>query len=59
MRYDLIVEAMGEYGELVTRLQDIRPAMERARASATSSCVQMILDPDVYCSGTMNQTMYK
>jgi acetolactate synthase-1/2/3 large subunit len=58
-RYDLIVEAMGGYGELVTRPEDIRPAMERARASAKPSCVNVILDPDVYSSGTMNQTMYK
>jgi acetolactate synthase I/II/III large subunit len=58
-RYDLIVEAMGGYGELVTRPEDIRPAMERARASAKPSCVNVILDPDIYSSGTMNQTMYK
>jgi thiamine pyrophosphate-dependent acetolactate synthase large subunit-like protein len=58
-RYDVIVEAMGGYGELVTQPQDIRPAMERARASGKSSCVNVILDPDMYSSGTMNQTMYK
>ena len=58
-RYDLIVEAMGGYGELVTQPQDIRPAMERARASGRPSCVNVILDPDIYSSGTMNQTMYK
>ena len=37
----------------------IRPAMERARASGKPSCVNVILDPDIYSSGTMNQTMYK
>ena len=58
-RYDVIVEAMGGYGELVTQPQDIRPAMERARASGMPSCVNVILDPDIYSSGTMNQTMYK
>ena len=58
-RYDVIVEAMGGYGELVTQPQDIRPAMERARASGRPSCVNVILDPDIYSSGTMNQTMYK
>ena len=41
------------------RIQDIRPAMERARASGKPSCVNVILDPDIYSSGTMNQTMYK
>ena len=58
-RYDVIVEAMGGYGELVTQPQGIRPAMERARASGKPSCVNVILDPDIYSSGTMNQTMYK
>ena len=58
-RYDVIVEAMGGYGELVTQPQDIRPAIERARASGKPSCVNVILDPDIYSSGTMNQTMYK
>jgi thiamine pyrophosphate-dependent acetolactate synthase large subunit-like protein len=58
-RYDLIVEAMGGYGEVVTQPADIRPAMERARASGKASCVNVILDPDIYSSGTMNQTMYK
>jgi acetolactate synthase I/II/III large subunit len=58
-RYNVIVEVMGGYGELVTQPQDIRPAMERARASGKPSCVNVILDPDIYSSGTMNQTMYK
>jgi acetolactate synthase I/II/III large subunit len=58
-RYDVIVEAMDGYGELVTQPQDIRPAMERARASGKPSYVNVILDPDMYSSGTMNQTMYK
>ena len=59
IRYDLIVEAMGGYGALVTRPEDIRPALERARASGKPSWVNVILDPDIYSSGTMNQTMYK
>jgi acetolactate synthase-1/2/3 large subunit len=58
-RYDVIVEAMGGYGECVTEPGGIRPAMERARASGKPSCVNVILDPDIYSSGTMNQTMYK
>jgi acetolactate synthase I/II/III large subunit len=45
---------MGGYGELVTQPKDIRPAMERARASGLPSCVNVILDPDIYSSGTMN-----
>jgi hypothetical protein len=30
-----------------------------ARASGKPSCVNVILDPDIYSSGTINQTMYK
>jgi acetolactate synthase-1/2/3 large subunit len=58
-RYDLIVAAMGGYGDYVTEPADIRPALERARASGKASCVNVMIDPNVYSSGTMNQTMYK
>jgi acetolactate synthase-1/2/3 large subunit len=58
-RYDLIVEALGGYGALVTQPGAIRPALERERASGKPSCVNVILNPDIYRSGTMNQTMYK
>jgi acetolactate synthase I/II/III large subunit len=58
-RYDLIVAAMGGYGELVKEPADIRPALERARASGKPACVNVMIDPNVYSSGTMNQTMYK
>ncbi len=56
-RYDLIVEALGEYGEMVTEPGDIRPALERACAAGKPSYINVILDPDIYSSGTMNQTM--
>lgn len=58
-RYDQVVEALGGYGEHVTQPKDIRPALERARASGRPACVNVMLDPNVYSSGTMNQTMYK
>ncbi|MFN4259331.1 MAG: thiamine pyrophosphate-binding protein [Gemmataceae bacterium] len=58
-RYDRIVEAMGGYGEHVTEPQDIRAALERARASGKAACVNVMVDPNVFSSGTMNQTMYK
>lgn len=58
-RYDLIVAAMGGHGEHVTDPAEIRPALERARASGKASCVNVMIDPNVYSSGTMNQTMYK
>jgi acetolactate synthase-1/2/3 large subunit len=58
-RYDRVVEALGGYGEHVTEPRDIRPALERARASGRPACVNVMVDPNVYSSGTMNQTMYK
>jgi acetolactate synthase-1/2/3 large subunit len=58
-RYDKVVEALGGYGEHVTEPKDIRPALERARTSGKPACVNVMIDPNVYSSGTMNQTMYK
>jgi acetolactate synthase-1/2/3 large subunit len=58
-RHDRVVEALGGHGEHVTEAKDIRPALERARASGKASCVNVMIDPNVYSSGTMNQTMYK
>ena len=58
-RYDRVVEALGGYGEHVTEPGAIRPALERARASGKPACVNVMIDPNVYSSGTMNQTMYK
>ena len=45
-RYDRIVEAMGGHGEFVTEAKDIRPALERAVASGTVACVNVMLDPE-------------
>lgn len=58
-RYDRVVEALGGYGEHVTEPGQIRAALERARASGRPACVNVMVDPNVYSSGTMNQTMYK
>ena len=45
-RYDKVVEALGGYGEVVDRPDDIRPAMERAFRSGVPACVNVICDPD-------------
>ena len=45
-RYDEVVEALGGYGELVERPEEIRPALERAFASGLPACVNVICDPD-------------
>jgi acetolactate synthase-1/2/3 large subunit len=58
-RYDRVVEALGGYGDHVTEPKDIRPALERARQSGRPACVNVMIDPRVFSSGTMNQTMYQ
>lgn len=58
-RYDKVVEALGGYGEHVDDPRQIRAALERARASGKPACVDVAIDPNVFSSGTMNQTMYK
>ncbi len=45
-RYDRIVEAMGGHGELVTEPDQLIPALERAIASNTVACVNVMIDPD-------------
>ncbi len=43
-RYDEVVRALGGYGEMVERPEDIRPALERAFASGLPACVNVICD---------------
>jgi acetolactate synthase-1/2/3 large subunit len=45
-RYDKLVEALGGYGEMVERPEEIRPALERAFASGLPACVNVICDPE-------------
>jgi acetolactate synthase-1/2/3 large subunit len=45
-RYDKVVQAFGGYGEHVEDPAGIRPALERAVASGTVACVNVVLDPD-------------
>jgi len=47
-RYDLMVEALGGRGALVTRPEDIGPALERALASGEVWCINVPLDPAAY-----------
>ncbi len=46
-RYDQVVEALGGYGELVERAQDVQPALERAFASGKPALVNVLTDPSV------------
>jgi acetolactate synthase-1/2/3 large subunit len=45
-RYDKVVQALGGHGENVTDPAQIRPALERAVASGTVACVNVMLDPE-------------
>ncbi len=50
IRYDRMVSALGGYGELVERPEDIRPAIERAFASGLPACINVLTDPNVVYS---------
>ncbi|MFL5623961.1 MAG: acetolactate synthase [Ktedonobacteraceae bacterium] len=54
IRYDKMVEALGGYGELVERPEDIRPALERAFASSLPACVNVLIDPEKPYSRSTN-----
>jgi thiamine pyrophosphate-dependent acetolactate synthase large subunit-like protein len=54
IRYDKMVEALGGYGELVERAEDIRPALERAFASGLPACVNVLIDPEKPYSRSTN-----
>lgn len=46
-RYDLMAKALGGHGEHVTRLGQLRPALERSLASGTAAVVNVETDPTV------------
>jgi len=45
-RYDRVVSALGGYGELVDRAEELVPALERAFASGLPACINVTLDPE-------------
>ena len=47
LRYDLVVEALGGHGELVSKPDELRPALERAFASGKPALVNVLTDPSV------------
>jgi acetolactate synthase-1/2/3 large subunit len=47
-RYDQLAEALGGYGERVTRPDQIRPALERAMESGLPAVLDVIVDPEVH-----------
>jgi len=51
--YEKMVEGLGGHGELVTREEEIIPALERARDAGKPACVNVITDPDVTSPATI------
>ena len=47
-RFDLMAEALGARGALVTRPDDIRPALDKALGSNEVWCINVLLDPAAY-----------
>jgi acetolactate synthase-1/2/3 large subunit len=47
LRYDRVVEALGAHGELVSRPDELQPALERAFASGKPALVNVLTDPSV------------
>ena len=46
-RYDEVVRALGGHGELVTRPDELRPALDRAFSSGKPALVNVLTDPSV------------
>jgi len=44
-RYDQVVAALGGFGQMVDRPEEIRPALERAFKAGVPSCINVICDP--------------
>jgi acetolactate synthase-1/2/3 large subunit len=43
-RYDLLAAALGGYGELVERPEDLAPALARAAGAGVPACVNVVID---------------
>ena len=46
-RYDTVVEALGGHGELVSKPDELRPALERALGAGKPALVNVLTDPNV------------
>ncbi|MFO7558430.1 MAG: thiamine pyrophosphate-binding protein [Desulfobacterales bacterium] len=51
--YEKMVEGLGGYGELVTKDEDIVPAIKRAVESGKPSCINVVTDPTVTSPATV------
>ncbi len=46
-RYDQVVQALGGHGEMVSRAEEVGPAIERAFSSGKPALVNVLTDPTV------------
>jgi len=53
VHYEKMVEALGGYGELVEKDEDIIPAIKRAIESGKPACINVLTDPTVVSPATM------
>jgi len=51
--YEKVVEALGGYGEMVTKQKDIRPALKRAFASKKPACLNIYVDREPMSPGSI------
>lgn len=51
--YEKMVEGLGGYGELVTRDEEIIPALQRAVESGKPACINVVTDPTVTSPATV------
>jgi acetolactate synthase I/II/III large subunit len=51
--YEKMVEGLGGYGELVTKDEEIVPALQRALASGKPACINVVTDPTVTSPATV------
>jgi acetolactate synthase-1/2/3 large subunit len=56
-RYDLIAEACGGHGELVTTQEELRPAIQRALDSGKPACVNVLTTNDTSVMSPRLQAM--
>lgn len=51
--YEKVVQGLGGYGELVTKDEEIVPALERALDSGKPACINVLTDPEVTSPATI------
>jgi acetolactate synthase-1/2/3 large subunit len=51
--YEKMVEGLGGYGELVTKDDEIIPALKRAAESGKPACINVVTDPTVTSPATV------